>query len=187
MLFQSINKIKRSSILTSLALIALGVVMVICPGSYTMSLISGMGYAAMILAVVMGLEYLDSKKAFMNGVLLFCAFVIGLLGLAIVVFKDSVLQILGWTFGILLILQGIELFYNAVMYVRPAGRKGWWFLAFLAVLLIAAGVMILLNRWWDTPEMLLKVIGLALLFDAVIGIIRLIFIWPIKGDEGGME
>ena len=45
MLFQSINKIKRSSIITSLLLIALGVVMIICPGSYTMSLISGMGYA----------------------------------------------------------------------------------------------------------------------------------------------
>ena len=67
MLFQSINKIKRSSIITSLLLIALGVVMIICPGSYTMSLISGMGYAGMILAAVMVLEYLDSKKAFMNG------------------------------------------------------------------------------------------------------------------------
>ena len=99
-----------------------------------------------------------------------------------VVFKDYVLQILGWTFGILLILQGIELFYNAVMYVRPAQRKGWWFLAFLAVLLIVAGVLILLNLWWDTPQTLLKVIGLALLFDAAIGIIRLIFIWPIKNE-----
>ena len=187
MLFQSINKIKRSSIITSLLLIALGVVMIICPGSYTMSLISGMGYAGMILAAVMVLEYLDSKKAFMNGVLLFFALAIGLLGLPVVVFRDSVLQILGWTFGILLILQGVELFYNAAMYVKPAGRKGWWFLAILALLLIAAGVMILLNRWWDTPAMLLKVIGLALLFDAAISIIRLVFIWPIKGDEGGKE
>ena len=46
----------------------------------------------------------------------------------------------------------------------------------------AAGVLILLNRWWDTPRMLLKVIGMALLFDAAVGIIRLIFIWPIKGE-----
>ena len=182
MLFQSINKIKRSSIIISLLLVALGVVMMICPGNYTDSLIAAMGYASMILAAVMCLEYLDSKKTFVNGVLLFLALVIGLLGMAVVVFKDSVLQILGWTFGIFLILQGVELFYNAVMYVRPAGRKGWWFLAILSLALIAAGVLILLNRWWDTPQMLLKVIGLALLFDAVVGIIRLIFIWPIKGE-----
>ena len=182
MLFQSINKIKRSSIIMSMTLIALGIVMIICPGNYTMSLISALGYASMILAVVMTLEYLDSKKTFVNGMLLFCAMLIGLLGLSVVVFKDSVLQILGWTFGILLILQGIELFYNALMYVRPAGKKGWWMLAFLAVLLAAAGVLILLNLWWDTPQMLLKVIGLALLFDALVGIIRLIFIWPIKNE-----
>jgi len=182
MLFQSINQIKRSSIITSLTLIALGLVMIICPGRYTQSLISALGYCGMILGIVMGLEYLDSKKTFINGVLLFCALAVGLLGLAVVVFPDSVLQILGWTFGILLILQGAELVYNALMYVKPAGRKGWWFLAILALLLITAGVLILVNRWWDTPQMLLKVIGLALLFDALISIIRLIFVWPIKRD-----
>ncbi len=182
MLFQSINKIKHSSIIISMTLIALGIVMMICPGNYTMSLISGLGYAGMILAIVMILEYMNSKKTLVNSLLLFLAILIGLLGLSIVVFKDSVLQILGVTFGILLILQGIELIYNALMYVRPAGRKGWWFLAILAVALFAAGVLILLNRWWDTPQMLLKVIGMALLFDAAVGIIRLIFIWPIKGE-----
>ena len=182
MLFQSINKIKRSSIIISLTLVALGVVMMICPGNYTDSLIAAMGYSSMILAVVMILDYLNSKKTFVNGVLLCLAMLIGLLGMAVVVFKDSVLQILGWTFGILLIGQGIELFYNAIMYVRPAGRKGWWFLAILALALIGAGVLILLNRWWDTPQMLLKVIGMALLFDALVSIIRLIFIWPIKGE-----
>ena len=58
MLFQSINKIKRSSIIISMVLIALGIVMMICPGGYTMSLISGLGYASMVLALVMMLEYL---------------------------------------------------------------------------------------------------------------------------------
>ncbi len=182
MLFQSINKIKRSTIIMSMTLIALGIVMVICPGRYTDSLIAGLGYASMILAIVMTLEYLNSKKTFVNGLLLFLAMVIGLLGLAIVVFTDSVIQILGWTFGILLVLQGIELFYNALMYVRPAKRKGWWFLAILAILLATVGVLILVNLWWDTPQMLLKVIGLALLFDALVGIIRLVFSWPIKGE-----
>ena len=182
MLFQSINKIKRSSIIMSMTLIALGIVMIICPGNYTMSLISALGYASVVLAIVMALEYLDSKKTIVNGILLIAAMALGLLGVAVVVFKDSVLQILGWTFGILLILQGIELFYNALMYVRPARRSGWWFLSILAVALMAAGVLILLNPWWSTPQILLKVIGLALLFDAAVGIIRLVFIWPIKGE-----
>jgi len=183
MLFQSINKIKRSSIIISMALMALGLMMVICPENYVNSLISAMGYVSLILAVVMVLDYLNSKKVLMNTVLLGCAMVIGLLGLAILVFRNSILQILGWMFGVLLVLQGIELFYNALMYVRPSGRRGWWLLAILAVVLAAAGVTIFLNPWWDTPRALLKIIGFTLLFDAAVSILRLIFIWPIKGEE----
>lgn len=182
MLFQSINKIKRSSIIMSMVLMAIGLTMVICPEKYINSLISALGYVSLILAIVMILDYLNSKKVLMNTILLGCALVIGLLGLAVLVFEDYVLQILGWMFGVLLVLQGIELFYNALMYVRPSGRHGWWMLAILALVLVAAGVMIFLNFWWETPRDLLKVIGLALLFDAAVGILRLVFIWPIKGE-----
>lgn len=182
MLFQSINKIKRSSIIMSMVLMAIGITMVICPENYIGSLIAALGYVSLILAMVMILDYLNSKKVLMNTVLLGCALVIGLLGLAVLVFENSVLQILGWMFGILLMLQGIELFYSALMYVRPSGRRGWWILAVLAVLLAAAGILIILNFWWETPGDLLKVIGLALLFDAAVGILRLVFVWPIKGE-----
>ena len=182
MLFQSINKIKRSSIIISMTLMALGLIMVICPDKYIGSLISAIGYVSLILALVMILDYLNSKKVLMNTVTLTCAMIIGLLGLSILVFEDYILQILGWMFGIILILQGIELFYNALMYVRPSGRSGWWLLAILAVVLVAAGVMIILNMWWDTPKALLQIIGIVLLFDAAVSILRLIFIWPIKAE-----
>ena len=178
MLFQSINKIKRSSIIMSMILIALGLMMVIYPERYINTLIGAMGYLALILSVVMILDYLNSKKALMNTVLLGCAMAIGLMGLSVLVFSDKILKLLGWLFGVLLVLQGIELFYNALMYIRPSGRKGWWLMAILAVILIAAGVTIFLNPFWDTPKALLKIIGFTLLFDAIVSILRVIWIWP---------
>lgn len=168
----------------AMILMAVGLAMVICPERYIDSLISVMGYCALILAVVMILDYLASEKFLMNTVLLCVAMVVGLLGLSVLVFKDHILKLLGWMFGVLLVLQGIELFYNALMYVRPSGRRGWWLMAILALVLVAAGVTIFLNPWWDTPRALLKIIGITLLFDAAVSIIRLIWIWPIKGDEG---
>ncbi|MBO7663790.1 MAG: DUF308 domain-containing protein, partial [Clostridia bacterium] len=173
MLFQSLNKFKRSSIITSMILMALGLVMTMCPERYIDSLITAMGYLALILAVVMVLEYLNSRKALVNTILLGCAMVIGLLGVAVLVFRGSILQILGWMFGVLLVLQGIELLYSAIMYFRPSGRHGWWLLAILAVLLIGAGVTIFLNPWWNTPKELLGIIGVTLLFDAAVSIVRL--------------
>ena len=107
-----------------------------------------------------------------------CAMAIGLMGLSVLVFSDKILKLLGWLFGVLLVLQGIELFYNALMYIRPSGRNGWWLMAILAVILVAAGVTIFLNPFWDTPKALLKIIGFTLLFDAVVSILRVIWIWP---------
>ena len=126
MLFQSINKIKRSSVIMSMILIAVGLTMVICPERYIDTLVSSMGCLALILAVVMILDYLNSKKVLMNTVMFGCAMAIGLMGLSVLVFSDKILKLLGWLFGVLLVLQGIELFYNALMYIRPSGRNGWW-------------------------------------------------------------
>ena len=178
MLFQSINKIKRSSVIMSMILIAVGLAMVICPERYIDTLVSSMGYLALILAVVMILDYLNSKKVLMNTVMFGCAMAIGLMGLSVLVFSDKILKLLGWLFGVLLVLQGIELFYNALMYIRPSGRNGWWLMAILAVILVAAGVTIFLNPFWDTQKALLKIIGFTLLFDAVVSILRVIWIWP---------
>lgn len=185
MLFQSINKFKRSSIIVSIVLMALGLIMVICPGRYVSSLISAIGYGSLILAAIMILEYLDSKRMMVNTIMLVCAIIIGLLGVSVLVFEEYILQILGWVFGIILFLQGIEMLYNALMYVRPSGRSGWWLLAILAVALIAAGVAIILNMWfmwWDTPKALLQIIGIALMFDAAVSIVRLVLIWPIQAE-----
>ena len=182
MLFQELNKIKRSSIVMSITLMALGLMMAMCPERYINSLISTLGCILIIVAVVMILEYLDSKKVLFNTVLLTIAIVMGLVGIAVLVFENHILQILGWSFGVLAVIQGIETMYNAIMYVRPSKRPGWWMLMLLGAVLIAMGVLIFLNPWWDTPRALLKVIGLTLLFDAGIGILRLIFIWPIEAE-----
>ena len=182
MLFQELNKIKRSSILLSSVMMALGIVMAICPERYINALITVLGYGLIVLAIVMVLEYMSSKKVLFNTILLVLALVIGLLGMAVLVFENHLLQILGWSFGVVMVVQGIETMYNALMYVRPSKRPGWWLLLILGALLVALGVLIFLNPWWDTPRALLKTIGLALVFDSVIGILRLIFIWPIKAE-----
>ena len=182
MLFQELNKLKRTSINISMVLITLGLIMIICPDRYIDSLIEALGYVLLIVATVMVLNYLSSKKVLFNTIELMAALILALVGTSVLVFKDHILQILGWSFGVLMVLQGIEAVYSALMYVRPSRRRGWWLLTILALMLLAIGVMIFLNPWWDTPSDLLKIIGAALLFDALVGVLRLIWIWPIKAE-----
>ena len=54
-----------------------------------------------------------------------------------------------------------------------------------SLLLIAGGVVILINPWWNDTMKLFDAIGVMLLFSALIGIVRLIIIWPIKDEKEG--
>ena len=66
MLFQELGKLKRSSIMTSIILMAVGIMMVICPPQYIDTLVSALGYGMVTLAAVMIMDFLSSRKVLMN-------------------------------------------------------------------------------------------------------------------------
>ena len=184
MLFQELSKIKRSSIMTSIILVAVGIVMIMCPAQYVDSLVSVLGYGMVIFAAVMMLNFISAKKSLINYIKFAGALVMMLLGISVLVF-DNIVLIIGIVFGLILIGDGILTIINTVLYVRRAQRKGWWFLVLLSVLMIAAGLVILINPWWNEPTKLFDVIGGMLLFSSLVSIVRLIIIWPIKDEKEG--
>ena len=184
MLFQELSKIKRSSIMTSIILVAVGIVMIMCPAQYVDSLVSVLGYGMVIFAAVMMLNFISAKKSLINYIKFAGALVMMLLGISVLVF-DNIVLIIGIVFGLILIGDGIITIINTVLYVRRAQRKGWWFLVLLSVLMILAGLVILVNPWWNEPTKLFDVIGGMLLFSSLVSIVRLIIIWPIKDEEEG--
>ena len=182
MLFQELGKLKRSSIMTSIIMMAVGVLMIICPAQYVVALVSTLGYGILILAFVMVLDFISGKKVLMNYIYLTCALILALLGSAITVFESDVVQVIGLLFGLVLIGHGIIGIITGLMYARRAGRKGWWVLAVLCALLILCGLIVLINPWWNEPTSLFDVIGGMLLFSSAVSIVRLILIWPIKSE-----
>lgn len=181
MLFEELGKLKRSSIMTSIIFMAVGVVMIMCPAQYVNSLVSVLGYAMEILAAVWILDFLSSKKCLMDYIYLTGALILALLGMAVLVLDNVVLYI-GIIFGLVQVVSGVINLINAWMYARRAQRKGWWVLVVLSVLVILSGLIVLINPWWNEPTKLFDVIGVMLLFSSVVSIVRTIFNWPIKGE-----
>ena len=181
MLFEELGKLKRSSIMTSIIFIAVGIVMIMCPAQYVNSLVSVLGYAMEILAAVWILDFLSSKKCLMDYIYLTGALILALLGMAVLVLDNVVLYI-GIIFGLVQVVSGVINLINAWMYARRAQRKGWWVLVVLSVLVILSGLIVLVNPWWNEPTKLFDVIGVMLLFSSVVSIVRTIFNWPIKGE-----
>ena len=182
MLFEELSKIKRSSIMTSIILAAVGIVMILCPPHYVESLVAVLGYGMVIFAGVMILNYITAKKSLVNCVKFAGALAILLLGIAVLVF-DNIVLLIGVVFGLVLVADVLITMVNTWMYARRAKLKNWWLLVLLSLLLIAGGVIILINRWWSEAAKLFDVIGVMLLFSSLVGIVRLIIIWPIKDEE----
>ena len=182
MLFQELGKLKRSSIMTSIIWMAVGILMIMCPGQYVGALVSTLGYCILIFAAVMILDFISGKKVLMNYIYLTCALILALLGCAISVFASDIVRVIGLIFGLWLVADGIIGIVNTLMYVRRAGRQGWWVLVALSGLLILFGLIVLINPWWKEPTALFDVIGGMLLFSSMVSIVRTIMIWPIKGE-----
>ncbi len=180
MLFQELGKVKRSWIMTSIVMIVIGFVMILCPVRYVGMLISALGYVLLVLATYLVLAFLESKKVLINYAILTGGLIVGLLGIFVLVRRRDVLPVLGLVFGLVLVVEGIRDIFNAFMYVRRSGRKGWWVLAILSALTIVFGVMLLLNPWWNSPLVLKRVIGVMVLFSSVVSIIRVVLTWPIQ-------
>ena len=187
MLFQSLDKLKRQSILAAILMMALGVVMLICPESYVNTLVVTVGYGMIIFAIVEMLEFLSSKKALIHYIIFTGALIIAILGVFILIYNQDLLKALGWLFGFVLVQDGLFSLLNALLFARRSNRKGWWMLIALAAALMALGVLIFLNPWWDSPTLLMKAIGGALLFSAFVSVLRLIWVWPFKNEKEGGE
>ena len=100
MLFQELGKLKRSSIMTSIIMVAVGILMIICPRQYVNALVATLGYGALIFAVVLVLDFISGKKALMNYVYFTFALILALLGIAIVVFETDIVRVIGLIFGL---------------------------------------------------------------------------------------
>lgn len=187
MLFDSLDKLKRNSILSSILLVFLGAIIMLCPKEFIPSLTMLFGYTLVVIAIILMLNFISSNKSLMEYLKFTGALALGLVGVAVLVFKHELLVVLAWLFGFLLVLDGLRTIIHSFTYARRSMRKGWWVLTILSVLLIIAGVILFINPFWGTAEMLMKVIGCTIFFSAIVSGVRLIWTWPLRSSKGGNE
>ncbi len=190
MLFQTLDKLKRQSIMTAIVMMALGIVMLLCPENYVSALTTTFGYVMIIFAIEQVLEFLASKKAVINYIYLTSALITGIVGLAVLVFNNNILSVLGWLFGFVLVADGIHSMFHAFTYAKRSQRKGWSVLVILSALLILIGITIFIgviisgSPLLNSVKVLMNVIGGSILFSAAVSAIKLLWIWPFRNNKG---
>ena len=184
MLFQAFGKIKQTTIMITHILIAVGVIMLLCPAEYVSSLVAATGYILLVLASVMVFDFIGSRKKTSDYISFSVALVFILAGIAILVFKDDVPLVISIVYGILSVLDGVHSAFYSIIFARRSGKNGWPLLLVLAIIQIVVGFIIIFNPWWSTPGALIRVIGCAILLSALVAICRVIIIWPFRKEKG---
>ncbi len=182
MIFQTVENLKRQSIMLSIVLMAVGIVMIICPERYELTLTSVLGYILIITGSVWVLEFIASNKSLIRYIYFTVALIMEIAGLCILFYRHDILIVLGLLFGIFLILDGAYGIFNAMTYAKRSERKGWEVLIVLCALLVVFGIILIFNPWWETTHKLFLAIGIMLLVSAAVDGMKLIWIWPHRAE-----
>ena len=191
MLLDALSRIKRHSILIAVLMVALGTIMLICPEEYITTMVVLFGYIMIIYAIEQTLEFISSNNTVRDIISFIIALIVGMVGLSVLLFHEDVLSTLSWIFGLLLILDGLSSVYYGFTFARRSRRKGWLMFVILAFMLVAFGALLIVGEInfregvFNTPMYLMKMIGSAVLFSAIVNALRLIWIWPV--NDGGAE
>ena len=184
MLFNSLDRLKRTMVMLITFLMITGLTMFVVPVSFVPILGQTLGFAFIVFAILSIAKFIDSNKALIHYIRLFIGLFLGLAGILLFAIDGLFLSLLNWLVGTLPILFGAYGLYHALAYARRSGRRGWRILVFLNCLLLLFGTILFWNPWKDDPQKVLYVIGGTLFYSAVVYVISLFWIWPFQRTDG---
>ena len=185
MLFEGLDRLKRSAVLTTILLVFAGNVLLVLPESVLPFFNAMMGFALLVVSMVSIFDFLSSRKALIHYISLTFGLLCGLLGLLFLVFEGLLTDMLVWLVCVVPVVDGVYGICHALLFARRSGRRGWWILLILSAALIVFGGFVFYNPWMDTTIGRMRVIGGTLMYSAVVSGLRLIWLWPVRRTEGG--
>lgn len=183
MLFNELDKVRRHIIMMSIIFMFAGFALIEVPEDYLGFIGGGAALAMLVWSVVMILEFVEGRKSLIAYIKLFGALSAMLLGLALLVFDGFFLWLLATLTGVLPIFVGSFGVYYVVVFARRSGRRGWRIPLVLSLLLIAYGVLVIVNPWSYDLGAEQNVVGGALTYSALMYALMLGWIWPSPTKE----
>ena len=157
---------RLSSTLAALVTIALGLVLVLWPDRSVSLMCSILGGALLTFGILYVVSWFAGKgKNGASALLLIPGVVLAGLGVWLMISAESVITLIQYVFGAVLLFHGIVDLQASVVLIGCRVRK-WWLDLLLALLTLALGLLILVNPF-GTFAALVTLIGCALVYDGV--------------------
>lgn len=157
---------RLSSILTALAVVALGVVLVIWPDRSAAFLCQLLGGGLLVAGIVYMIGWLVGRtRAGSHAFLLLPGAVLAGIGVWLLARPDSVVVLIQYVSGAVLIFHGIIDLQGAVALMMGRAPR-WWLDLLISLVTLSLGLLILVDPF-GTFAVLVMMIGSALIYDGV--------------------
>lgn len=183
MLFESLDRMKRSTIMMTIVLIFVGMGLLMVPGEYVPFLSSALGFVLTVSSVVAMLTFIESSRSLISYIRLFGGLLAGAVGVMLFLIDEAFLVLLSILVILVPAVLGIYGIFHAFAFAKRSGRRGWWVLVVFSVLLLVFALFSLINPWSDDPGGTIKVIGGTLTYSALVIALSLVWIWPFRREE----
>ncbi len=182
MLFQELDKIKRNAIMAAIVMMFVGLVLLLMPGASLATISMATGSALLIWCLYEVLVFLAGARSVAAFLKLVVGMIAGVVGLAVLIYPNFLVWTVSVLAGAAPLILGLYLLYHAVVYARRSGRRGWWVLAILSVLLIFFALFIFINPF-PGSDVQLRVVGGSLLYSSLVSALSLIWLWSVRAPE----
>ena len=166
---------RRSSIAAAAVTILLGLTLVWWPSGSVRLLCILLGFAVFVTGIIYLLGWVAKRRESYPMVLLLPGVVLCAIGVWLMTNPESVVILIQYIFGAILIFHGVVDLQGAVVLMKQSWSR-WWLDLALGALTVALGALILINPF-GTFSALIMLIGGALIFD---GISDLYIIWRLS-------
>lgn len=166
---------RRSSVAAAAVTILLGVVLVCWPDRSVSFLCMLLGASVFLTGIIYILGWIARRREGVPAFFVLPGVILCALGVWLMTSPASVVMLIQYIFGAILLFHGVVDLQGAVALMRQRWGR-WWLDLLLALLTLALGAVILLNPF-GTFAALMMLIGAALIFD---GVSDLCIIWRLS-------
>ena len=170
-----IKKLKRSAYFVSIIYIIIGLIMLLNP----LFVRNAVNYIMGVFAILYGLVYIItvyqkkdtefySKFDLLGGILCIS------FGLFLIVNPDILFSLIPFCAGVLIFMDSLTLTYQSVSMKRLSVNK-WWIGLIIGMIFLAFSIYIIVNAK-NISDILIRIIGIFLIFDAIIDFINTMII-----------
>lgn len=168
------KKLKWNLILMSVLYLALGIFLLLVPGTALNVVCYALGAVVLICAVVQLVRYFVVERGIFQSQLTLISGLVCLgLGAFLIIRSDIVVRILPIVFGLFVIFDSLGRIQNALE-LRRCNYESWKGFLLLALLSIALGVVMILNPF-GTMETLVMAIGVILIIEGALNLLSALY------------